>query len=124
MTEFTLGEWDVVASNNQYLVMSGAKTVALIESWDTDLAEAEANAKLIASAPKMYTLLKMLAEANPMGLKYKDTVLRVAQGARALIGEPPKVDATTPSAPPEATIPSAGYLARVEQMMEEAIDEQ
>ena len=119
MTEFTLGKWDVVASNNQYLIMSGAKTVALIESWDTDEAEAEANAKLIASAPKMYTLLKMLADANPMGLKYKDTVLRVAQGARALIGEPPSAEASTPSAPSEATAPSAGYLARVARMHEE-----
>ena len=123
MTEFTAGEWEVAASNGQYLIMLGSKTVALIESWDTDEAEAEANAKLIASAPKMYALLKTLADAKPLELKYKDTVLRVAQAARALIGEPPSAEADTPSTRPEETAPSEDYLARVERMHEEVSHE-
>ena len=71
----------------------------------------------------MYTLLKILADANPMGLKYKDTVLRVAQGARALIGEPPSAEAYTPSTRPEETAPSEDYLARVARMHEEVTHE-
>jgi hypothetical protein len=59
-TKHTDGQWTVAKENKNFLIMSERVYIGSVSSSDMIMSKAEANAKLISSAPNLLHALQML----------------------------------------------------------------